>query len=1415
MVRAHDWAATTLGAADTWPQSLRTVAGIVLNGGQPMFAAWGPELALIYNDGYAPILGGKHPAALGRPFKQVWSDIWTQFKPIVDRVMGGEAVYFDDLHIPMERHGYPEDTWFSFSYTPVPDETGRIGGFFCACTETTTKVLGERALRESEERFRAAADGSPAFIWVSDADGEVTFANEQYRRFFQVGPDEMLGDGWRRIVHPDDVEDFHRDFLEAFAARRLVHLSVRVIHPTQGVRWLNCDGGPRWDSAGRFLGYVGVNVDVTGVIEAQAALRESEEEYRYAAELNPQVVWTATPDGQLDRVSQRWREWTGTSGLGESWADGLHPDDRQRTFEVWAASFGTGEPYDIQHRVQFLNGDYRWARSRAFARRDAGGKVVRWYGTTEDIHDEKTAQDALAANERRFREMADDAPVILWTTDPEGYCTFLNDRWYDLTGQSPAEAEGLGWLNATHPDDKPAAEAAFLDANTRRTTFLMEYRLRAADGSYRWAIDIGRPRFGADGRYLGFVGSVVEIGERKAAEDAQARLAAERTAILSQLAEGVIVTGADGRIAYVNEAAVRLHGVERLDVPPEAYAESYSLFTEDGRPHPAEELPLARAVRGETVSEVRWRIRRPDGSEVLAIGGARPLLDPSGDQIGAILTLRDDTRRAETEGALRESEARFRTLVDTVPAFVWFAGPSGDLTFYNARWYAYTGLTQEQSMGAGWVQTLHPDDVASTAAIWEEARARGQSYVVECRYRRLDGAYRWFVARAEPVRDEGGRITGWFGTSTDIDDRKTAEAALAESEHRFRDIADSIDQMVWSTRPDGWHDYYNRRWYEFTGMPEGSTDGEDWAGMFHPDDQPNAWARWTRSLETGEPYHVEYRLRRHDGEWRWVLGRALPVRDEAGRISRWYGTCTDIHEQKLVEAQLSSIMDAVPVGVLLAEAPSGRLLRANRYMETLLRRRVRLLGDVPDYGAREAYRPDGERMSEEDWPIHQVLATGRPAETETRFRRGDDSYGWLRIQAAPVRDSAGAMIGAVAGVTDVDEIIQAREILTRSREELEQRAEELAAERDRLWTTSQDLLVVADQEGLLKAVNPAWERLLGWTEAELLGRTTDWLQIPEETERIREDAARHGPELTTYRFEHSLRTRDGGYRQIAWTLVQEAGLIFAIGRDVSAEKEQKAALERVQDQLRQAQKMEAVGQLTGGVAHDFNNLLQIVVGNLELLQRSLPDDAVRQRRSVDNAMSGARRAVTLTQRLLAFSRRQPLEPRPVAVNKLVSGMSELLSRSLGETVQLETVLAAGLWRVEADPNQLENAILNLAVNARDAMPDGGRLTIETANTRLDETYVQQNVEVSPGQYVVICVSDTGVGMDKEVASRVFEPFFTTKEVGKGTGLGAQPGVRLRQTVRRPCEDLFGAGGRRQPRHHRQALPAPLHRRGRR
>lgn len=212
-------------------------------------------------------------------------------------------------------------------------------------------------------------------------------------------------------------------------------------------------------------------------------------------------------------------------------------------------------------------------------------------------------------------------------------------------------------------------------------------------------------------------------------------------------------------------------------------------------------------------------------------------------------------------------------------------------------------------------------------------------------------------------------------------------------------------------------------------------------------------------------------------------------------------------------------------------------------------------------------------------------------------------------------------------------------------------------------------------------------------------------------------------------------------------------------------------LQRKEEIIRQAQKMEAVGQLTGGIAHDFNNLLQIILGNLDTLVRGIPVESGRLHRAVNHAVTGAKRAAALTQRLLAFSRRQPLDPKPIDMNVLVNGLSDLVHRTIGETISFETVLGAGLWRIEADPNELEAAIINLAVNGRDAMPNGGKLTIETANAHIDEGYAANHAEVLPGQYVSLSVSDTGFGMDGPTMAQAFEPFFTTKPVGKGTGLG--------------------------------------------
>ncbi|KQN10003.1 histidine kinase [Sphingobium sp. Leaf26] len=384
-----------------------------------------------------------------------------------------------------------------------------------------------------------------------------------------------------------------------------------------------------------------------------------------------------------------------------------------------------------------------------------------------------------------------------------------------------------------------------------------------------------------------------------------------------------------------------------------------------------------------------------------------------------------------------------------------------------------------------------------------------------------------------------------------------------------------------------------------------------------------------------------------------------------------------------------------------------------------------------------------------------VHAKDRPFYIERDGGRGEDVY--FDISYSPVFEVDGSIGGVLCVVSETTKRV------------LAERA--MLAEHNRLWALARDPFLIADTAGIWLAASPAWTDILGWTEEELIGRTSQWMEHPDDIAATLNRLDQLADGQTVMRFDNRFRAKDGSYRTFSWTAVPEGDIVYCVARDVTEQRAHSRTLADTEAALRQAQKMETLGQLTGGVAHDFNNLLQIVTGNLELLQRALPADAGRLHNMVARAAAGADRATILTQRLLAFSRRQPLDPRPADPDELVAGMSDMLHRTLGETIRVTTIETPQSWPIEVDVNQMENALLNLAVNARDAMPGGGELTIEVANCRVDADQAAQYGDLSPGAYVMIAVSDTGEGMDAQTLAQAIEPFFTTKEVGRGTGLG--------------------------------------------
>ena len=673
LIRAHDWAATPLGPPHAWPPSLATLVGVMFGANQPMFVAWGSEHTLLYNDAYADLLATKHPTALGRPFFDVWSEVRDDLVPLVARVSAGEPVHMDDIGLVVQRRGFPEEVHFSFSYSPVRDATGVVAGFFCPCTETTQQVQAERRRAAETLRQLRMFEQAPGFICTMHGPEHVFgFVNNAHRRLF--GERGLVGKTVREGFPDLEGQGFYEllDRVYVTGQRYVARSHPARVRPLpegpEEDRLLDFIYEPMRDDAGLVVGIFCEGFDVTEGHRAQEALRRSEEFSRRVLASSDDCIKVLDLDGSLETMSEGGLRALGIEDLtpfvGRCWADTFEPDAQADAHRAVARA-RAGRTARFEGRLRTRRGDVHYWDSVLTPVADADGRPEKILAMSRDVTAHRHTEEAMRESEARFRNMADNAPVMMWVTDANGYCTYLNRRWYEFTGQTEAEALGIGWTGATHPNDRKKAEDAFLSANDAQAPFRVEYRLKRSDGIYRWAIDAASPRYGEDGTFLGYVGSVIDIDERREAEERLSlseevlRLATEAADVGTwdlDLATGVLTWSDRTKAAFgispgspctLDDFYAGLHPDER-QATAEAFASALN-------PHQRSTYDAEYRTIGKEDRLVRW---------VSAKG--RGIFDEDGRCVRAIGTALDITSRKEVVRRLLTSETALRELNATL-----------------------------------------------------------------------------------------------------------------------------------------------------------------------------------------------------------------------------------------------------------------------------------------------------------------------------------------------------------------------------------------------------------------------------------------------------------------------------------------------------------------------------------------------------------------------------------------------------------------------------------------------------------------------------------------------------------------------------------------------------------------------------
>jgi len=834
----------------------------------------------------------------------------------------------------------------------------------------------------------------------------------------------------------------------------------------------------------------------------------------------------------------------------------------------------------------------------------------------------------------------------------------------------------------------------------------------------------------------------------------------------------------DGEPSFFNKRMVDYLGLDVGDIGADGLSRLDALISKTVHPEDAEpfSLSLRQALDSGGVFALRYRLRRADGVYRWMSSRAEPIRDDAGVVVQWYGLCHDIDDQIQAEEAVRRSEQQLRRIVDTVPIAIWSFTSEGKVTYVSPQNRAHLGLEDVnfEDFARIAAEVVHPDDTPHTLAARTAGFTEGRGFAVRYR-RRVGETYRWTEGRAEPLRDEAGNIVHWYAVSMDVDDEVRALEALRQRERDLQVLVDTVPVQIWSTTPTGEPAYVNKTMADYTGLRLDDFDDRrnlpsQIRQLVHPDDQAGLQAALYRSFTTGQPFEMQYRNRRRDGQYRWTDGRAEPLRDDVGNIVRWFGVCVDAEDRVATEQalrerehELSQLVDMVP-GLLWRLSPEGEPLYFSRRM-------IEYFGlDVGDYdqpgvsglGAAIATLVHPDDAGRLDEALRRSLATGESFSLNYRLRRADGVYRWMSGRGEPLRDHAGRIVQWYGLCHDIDDQLRAEEALRESERQLQRLVDALPTQ---IWAAMPD-------------GEPSY---LNRRLASYVGLTLDDLQVPDAT-RLQaaiqgsvhpDDAVAVGGALAhafstgePFAMKYRQRRADGVYRWINGRgeplrdsdgrIEQWYGVSFDIDDDVRTQEE----LRRTQERLAVASQAASLAELSASIAHEVNQPLAAVVANSYASQRWLaadPPNLERARVAVDRVIRDANGAADVVGRIRALFRQSRLGRVVVRFDGLVAEAKALLSEeALRRRVRIEVVVEPDLPPLAIDRIQIQQVLINLMRNGIEAMSglDDGRIL---------DVHVRRD-----GDLVETTVSDRGSGIAN--AEKMFEPFFTTKEHGMGMGL---------------------------------------------